>query len=400
MPYRIHRAGGTAEAVEAAQAAMGSADNPVVEVVVDASNGTITVSFADGTTRTDTLPAGMGGAGLDQDARDAAGAAQATADSAESRSESNAAKLMPPSSAEATNGTATTIRGWTAALIRRLVEGAVPIWARDATTPLPAAKVSATLRGTRVYVTTDQPSAGQIGDIWLQDLTGTHPIIYEFTETGWQADYSFFGGRVHFTSGDFNIAMDTPSANGGDLNFNVVPGNPDSVWRLYRRNATTTVPFWDLIGPIATGGGTSSVEDRVAALESAPSGGQTFVALGSAGVSVTRGTFTVDSAVRDAVIGAVRARTYSYLQIEIRVDPATGSRDRWPYWVPTHDLPDDDRTTRVHFELPNAIVAGDDAEFRFNISTRFLTTGNISFSSSEPGFLFPVGSAVHFFGVA
>ena len=294
---------------------------------------------------------------------------------------------------------------WTAALIRTLVEAVVPVWARDATTAIPPAKVSATIRGTRVFVTTDQPPNGQAGDIWLQDLTTAHPVIYEHTGTSWIADYSFFGGRVHFTVHDFNIAMNTPSANGGDLNFNVIPATADTdpVWRLYRRNATTTAPFWELIGPFASGGGgggTSSVEDRVAALESAPSGSATFVSLGSAPVSATLNTYTVPTSVRDTVVAALRARTYRYLQLEIRADPATGSRDRWPYWVPVHDLPDDDRTTRVHFELPNAIVAGDDAEFRFNISTRFLTTGNISFSSSEAGFTFPTGSAVHFFGVA
>ena len=117
LPYVIHRAGGTAEATAAAQAAMGSADNPVIEVTVDAGAGTITVSFADGTTRTDTLPAGMGGSGTDQTARDAAAAAQGTADSAESRSESNAAK------ADATVGRVPG-RGWSSALSGR-------VWLRD-----------------------------------------------------------------------------------------------------------------------------------------------------------------------------------------------------------------------------------------------------------------------------
>ena len=61
LPYRIHRAGSTDEAVAAAQAAVGTTGNPVTDVSVDAVAGTITVSFADGTTRTDDLPAGMGG---------------------------------------------------------------------------------------------------------------------------------------------------------------------------------------------------------------------------------------------------------------------------------------------------------------------------------------------------
>ena len=82
LPFRVHRAGSTGEAVAAAQTAMGSAGNPVTDVAVDAVAGTITASFADGTARTDNLPAGMGGGVLDQTARDAAADAQATADGA------------------------------------------------------------------------------------------------------------------------------------------------------------------------------------------------------------------------------------------------------------------------------------------------------------------------------
>ena len=82
LPFRVHRAGTTGEAVAAAQTAMGSADNPVTDVSVDAVAATITVTFTDGTTRTDNLPAGMGG-GADQTARDAAAAAQADVDAHE-----------------------------------------------------------------------------------------------------------------------------------------------------------------------------------------------------------------------------------------------------------------------------------------------------------------------------
>ena len=55
--------------------------------------------------------------------------------SAENRSVANAARLMPPAPAEAQAGTATAIRGWTAALIRTLVESIVPAWAREASPP-------------------------------------------------------------------------------------------------------------------------------------------------------------------------------------------------------------------------------------------------------------------------
>ena len=83
LPFRVHRAGATGDAVAAAQEAVGLTGNPVTDVSVDAVAGTITVSFADGTTRTDALPAGMGGGVLDQTARDAAAAAQAEIDAHE-----------------------------------------------------------------------------------------------------------------------------------------------------------------------------------------------------------------------------------------------------------------------------------------------------------------------------
>ena len=86
------------------------------------------------------VPGVPGGVGVDQTARDAAQAAQDAADDAEilaragieranevgTVAEANAAKLMPPSGAEADAAKATTIRGWTAALIARVVRGVIP----------------------------------------------------------------------------------------------------------------------------------------------------------------------------------------------------------------------------------------------------------------------------------
>ena len=81
LPYRIHRAGTTGEAVAAAQAAVGSVENPVTNVQIDSGN--LVVTFADGASTSEALPAGMtGGAGVDQTARDAAAAAQSTANDA------------------------------------------------------------------------------------------------------------------------------------------------------------------------------------------------------------------------------------------------------------------------------------------------------------------------------
>ena len=81
LPYRIHRAGSTGDAVAAAQQAVGTAGNPVTGLAITV-DGKLEVIFADGATVELDLPAGMGGGVLDQTARDAAADAQATADGA------------------------------------------------------------------------------------------------------------------------------------------------------------------------------------------------------------------------------------------------------------------------------------------------------------------------------
>ena len=60
MPYRVHRAGSVAEAVQAAQEAVGTPGNPVTNVTV--SGSVLTITFADGSTRNEDLPAGGNGA--------------------------------------------------------------------------------------------------------------------------------------------------------------------------------------------------------------------------------------------------------------------------------------------------------------------------------------------------
>ena len=81
LPFRVHRAGSTGDAVAAAQEAVGTSANQVVNVAVVGAD--LVITFDDGTTRDETLPAGMGG-GADQTARDAAAAAQSTAANAQS----------------------------------------------------------------------------------------------------------------------------------------------------------------------------------------------------------------------------------------------------------------------------------------------------------------------------
>lgn len=126
LPYRVRRAGTVGERVAAAQEAVGTPGNPVVNVEVEA--GAIVVSFADGTSRTEDLPAGStpGGGGVDRTARDAAAAAQATADSNTAAIADKQDQLMPPSPTEAANGVATAIRGWSAQLVRTAISAVLP----------------------------------------------------------------------------------------------------------------------------------------------------------------------------------------------------------------------------------------------------------------------------------
>ena len=81
LPYKVFRAGSVAEAVQVADQAVGTPGNPVTNVSV--SGSTLTITFADGATRDEDLPEGTGGGAIDQVARDAAAAAQATADEAD-----------------------------------------------------------------------------------------------------------------------------------------------------------------------------------------------------------------------------------------------------------------------------------------------------------------------------
>ena len=96
-------AGSTGEAVAAAQEAMGTPGNQVVGVMVD--SGYLVVTLADGSVTRQALP-GMGGS-EDRTARDAAAAAEATADGATtSAANAQAAANSASDAAAAAQGTA------------------------------------------------------------------------------------------------------------------------------------------------------------------------------------------------------------------------------------------------------------------------------------------------------
>lgn len=176
MPWRVHRAGIAGLAETMAEAA--ASGNPVVNVAI--SGSTLTVTFQDGTTRDETLPAGGDGA-VDQTARDAAAAAQATADAATTLaqiadwaetgnsetipdakipagiardSEIPDAYTLPAAAAGVRGGvqavtnaiidanTSTGIFGWALSHVRRVVNAIVPEWARsDDSSLIPESKV-------------------------------------------------------------------------------------------------------------------------------------------------------------------------------------------------------------------------------------------------------------------
>ena len=240
LPYRVHRLG-VAEATQAARAS-GSADNPVTNVEVEGT--TLTVSFADGTTETATLPSG-GGSGIDQTARDSAAAAQSgltthegsphnmdasarasamaasmAAMNAQTTADANAAAIagIPPAyvlpdasdtvkggvltvtDAIIDAGTSNSFFAWGISQVTRLINRLIPAWARDDTTPIPADKLtnatggltflSAIPSGTRNLASTWTEIAGAsfdaathfvVGEVWLVRMSGT---VNGSTDTG------------------------------------------------------------------------------------------------------------------------------------------------------------------------------------------------------------------------
>ena len=224
LPYRIHTAGSTTSAVAQARA-VGSVGNPVTDVRVQ--DGVLIVSFADGTTDTHALPAGDGmGDGTDAEARAAAATAQGTADGAQQAAGENttAIAILP-----------------------------VPFdWAREGNAdPVPDAKISSAIRGHRLFIDTNAPTDGILGDVWIRDTYALPLAIFEHTGTGWSLDYTFRGGRIHLTTAAHNIAMDTPLSVPGDLLLELVAGT----LKIYRRLLAGGAPYWTYIGAVSGGGG-------------------------------------------------------------------------------------------------------------------------------------------------
>ena len=242
LPYRIHGLG-FSEAMDEVNQAIGSVGNPVTGLAILGDQ--LTVTFADGTEQVLSLPAGMGGGGgmfngVDQEARDDAATALARADLGvtDAATAQEVADLASTAAAEVT----ATVAALDAPLD----------WASEGNTEvIPLAKFGDAIRGHRVYISTSTPPHGQLGDVWIYDSRNTHPQLYEYTSIGWQLDYTFYGGRVHYKTTAHNVAMDSPDANRDDLLLELVSGT----LKIYRRLFASTAPFWESLGTVAGGSG-------------------------------------------------------------------------------------------------------------------------------------------------
>ena len=100
----------------------------------------------------------------------------------------------------------------------------------------------------------------------------------------YQLDYSFLGGRVHFGSSAQNVAMNTPTANAGDMLLTLVGGTLN----LYRRLNASSDPFWESLGAVSgDGGGDLTTSDLT---------GLTYTNLGQATLSTNYYQFSASDA--------------------------------------------------------------------------------------------------------
>ena len=279
LPWVVHRAGSTEEAVASAMAS-GSASNPVIGIGV--VGDVLTVTFADGSTQSLSLPAGMG---VDQAARDAAAAAQsaalgaqgtadskttlnaATAEIAPFARENNPSGEIPPgrvapnpedgnllivgtggrsfryvnrpvpvaatqtvsglvkgaTSAQAIAAAGTAILGWTSTRIRQAISNFVRGWALDDTTPIPSVKLvnapGGEGAGDDAY---DWATEGHDAEIIPTDKINFAPVQLQIDEIVEQ---------LHHTRGDRTAVVGQLGAGNASLRY-TLPNNLDGEYDL------------------------------------------------------------------------------------------------------------------------------------------------------------------------
>ena len=301
LPYRIHRVG-LAEGIGIANEALGTIGNPVISLVIVGE--VLRVTYADGALEDLDLPAG--GGGEDQEARDSAQTAQERADDAFTNAATAQASADANTANVATNADALT---------------ALPTpvdWARTGNTDLiPGTKISSTIRGTKVHVRTDFPDAANLGDILIHDLTTISPSIYEWGTQGWQLDYTFQGGRIHIVTEAHDVALNSPSANGGDVLLSLVAGT----LTMYKRLNAASTPFWQLVGEVmgGSGGGGQPVSSG---------GALTLTNIATGTLDGSRTLFSFTQAGTDAMVDAWETGGISALVLGFKNTATAGTTDR------------------------------------------------------------------------
>ena len=242
------------------------------QATADAAQGTANTAQATATAAASAAATAQTTAGNAQTAATAAstaaGNAQTTADgaattaaSASTTATANAALLTPPSDDEADTATATTVRGWTAALIRRVVEAIVPSWARAANPPTGSGVTFGTGAGeVKTWAEGDSAEEIPLDDIGTSKRTaipvrfadeyGALPTASDFEGTGtsgqWLEAPDLTGqGELAIWVGTTDLSAIRDIQQGGTSIF-----EPSSVWGSRRQGAALTVGgvagmFWE-----------------------------------------------------------------------------------------------------------------------------------------------------------
>ena len=293
LPYRLHRAGSTAEAVSLAQVAVGSVGNPVVDVVTDVATGTLTVSFADGTSRTEALPAGMAGVTPVPDA---------TADLLVERLGTVENPVLPSSRVWLALGITVPdtvhvlmvdagqvtddyhLVDWDAVLLMHdagvagqpSLPGTFETFQGDAFTTirvghdgnhgiLVAAEQTDELALLHIHVERLLAPVHSVGLGVDQTARNAAAAAQTRADGAASALSALLGHRVIVQTSALNIAMDSPPSTAGVLCFTLSAGT----LKLYRRLDSDASPYWSLIGTVSGGaGGSVTIGSLVPYIES------------------------------------------------------------------------------------------------------------------------------------
>ena len=315
LPYRVHRAG-YADAMEAAQQAVGTTGNPVTGLTL--AGNLLTVTFADVTTQEITFPE----TGVDATARAAAASALEAA-AAKIDTEGAAALIaahtqisnahhIPPTvsgggaiSGNFLPGVAVAMRiGWS-----QTTDPIEDIFIRADNHPIDGANVG---DSDGVVVPPFPPALNTDTSLYPWLWVAGDPSISELTQTNSNA------GLRHYTSaGALTVDGVDGTAYVGTIRFfPPTPGQPSTISLLITGDAIASEPY--------VTGKTDPLGERIARLEASPggAGGQTLV---SQGTRNSQGSgFSFSPADRDAFKEAWNDGTYNNFLVLISYVPTAG----------------------------------------------------------------------------